>query len=158
RDAIAMLDHMRVEDRWIGAARRGGKAIAEGFVESLSAGTREIDVDAAPVMQRQHTQIVDAVAVVGVLMRVEDSIDPIDLGIEQLLAQIAAGVDQYTRRLRHALPPAFDQQRAAPATIAWLVGIAFAPVIADPGNTARGAAAQNGGDDPVRLGHGSAQA
>ena len=40
----------------------------------------EIDVDALAVVERQHAQIVDAVRVVGVLVRVEHRVDAIDVG------------------------------------------------------------------------------
>ena len=42
-------------------------------------------------------QIVDAVGVVGVLVGVEHAVEPIDVGIEQLLAQVRRGVDQDAR-------------------------------------------------------------
>ena len=48
-------------------------------------------------MQRQDPQIVDAVGVVGVFMGVEHRLDPIDLGLKHLFAQVAAGIDQDAR-------------------------------------------------------------
>ena len=39
-------------------------------------------------------QVVDAVGVVGVLMGEEDAVEPVDVGVEQLLAQVRRGVDQ----------------------------------------------------------------
>ena len=59
----------------------------------------EIDVDALAVVERQHAQVIDAVRVVGVLVRVEHRVDAIDLGVEQLLAQVAAGIDDDAGRL-----------------------------------------------------------
>ena len=43
---------------------------------------------------KKRAQIVDAVGMVGVLVGVEHAVEPIDLGIEQLLAQIRRRVDQ----------------------------------------------------------------
>ena len=42
----------------------------------------------------KRAQIVDAVRVVGMLVAIEDAVEPVDVGVEQLLAQIGRGVDQ----------------------------------------------------------------
>ena len=39
-------------------------------------------------------QVVDAVRVVGMLVGEENAVEPIDVGVEQLLAQVRRGVDQ----------------------------------------------------------------
>ena len=76
-------------------------------------------------MQHDGTQIVDAVGLVGVLMGQEHRIDVVDIGVDQLLAQVGRSVDHDPRRalVRHPL----DQQRTAAAAISRVVGIAGAP-------------------------------
>ncbi len=138
---LARLDCVGVEDRRIIAAGRRDEAVAEGFIEAFSACGAEVDVDAATVVEGQYSEVVDAVGVVGVLVGVEHGVDTIDLGVEQLLAEIDAGVDQDSRWLFNTLRPAFDQERAAAAAVARIRGIADAPVIADARDAAGGTAA-----------------
>ena len=76
-------------------------------------------------MQHDRTQIVDAVGLVGVLMGQKHGVDVIDLGIDQLLAQVGRGIDHDPRGAVRA--GALDQQRAAAAAVFWIVGIAGAP-------------------------------
>ena len=57
----------------------------------------EIDVDAAALVDEQRPQIVDAVRVVGMFMRDQHAVEPVDLGVEQLLAQVRRAVDQHAR-------------------------------------------------------------
>ncbi len=54
---------------------------------------------------KQRAQIVDAVGVVGMLVGVEHAVEPIDLGIEELLAQIRRGVDQDAGHAAASPPP-----------------------------------------------------
>ncbi len=57
----------------------------------------EIDVHAPALVHEQRAQVVDAVGMVGMLMGDQHAIEPIDLGVEQLLAQIRRAVDQNAR-------------------------------------------------------------
>ena len=91
----------------------------------------------------KRAQIVDAVGVVGMLMGVEHAVEPVDVGIEQLLAQIGRGVDQDAGDARQRIVP-LDQKRAAPAAVFRIVGIAGAPAQRRPRHAAGGAAAENG--------------
>ena len=91
--------------------------------------------------------------VVGVLVRVEHGLDPIDFGGEQLLAQVAAGVDDDAGRLVDAVRIALDQQRAAAAAVLRVFGVADAPVAADARHAAGGPAAHDGCDDALCLSH-----
>ena len=52
---------------------------------------------------------------VGMLMGVEHAVEPIDIGIQQLLAQIGRGVDQHPRRA--AGRAALYQKRGAPPAV-----------------------------------------
>jgi hypothetical protein len=69
--------------------------------------------------------------VVGVLVGVKHSLDAVDVGLEQLLAQIAAGVDEDASRRCLVAGIAFEQQRATSAAVLWIVWIANAPMAAN---------------------------
>jgi len=53
------------------------------------------DADAVPEVE--GAQVVDAVGLVGMLVRQEHRIDVVDIGIDELLAQVGRGVDHDTR-------------------------------------------------------------
>ena len=77
----------------------------------------------------ESAQLVDAVGMIGMLVRVEHRIDHADIVIEHLLAQIGRGVDQYASfAVRSRLP---NQERTSPAAILGVGGIALPPMIAD---------------------------
>src|SRR5690606_28192650 len=122
-------------------------------VQPLTTGLGIIDVDAPAIVQRQHAQVINAMRMVGMLMGKEHGVDPIDIGVEQLLAHIRSGVDQDSRWLFNAFRPTFNQQRTAPAAISRFLRIAGAPVIADARHATGRAAAENGRYDPVRRRH-----
>ena len=77
-----------VGDRRIFAAGRRHEAIAEAGVHGARRRLIEVDVDAATLVDEQRPQIVDAVRVVGVLMGDQHAIDPVDLGVQKLHAQV----------------------------------------------------------------------
>src|SRR5579872_2607808 len=79
---------------------------------------------------------------VGMFVAVEDAVQPIDFGIEQLVAQIGRGVDKNARDAPVAAP--LDQQRRAPATVLRIVRIAGAPAKRRSRHAGGRAAAQNG--------------
>ncbi len=80
---------------------------------------------------------------------VEDRIEAVGAGVEQLAAQVGRRVDQDARR---AL---VDQDRAAPAPVARVVGGADPAAAADHRHPARGAAAEDG--DPHEVSGGRAR-
>jgi hypothetical protein len=45
-------------------------------------------------LDEERAQIVDAMGVVGVFVRIEHAVEPIDLGVEELLTQIRRRIDQ----------------------------------------------------------------
>ena len=71
-------------------------------------------------------QIIDAVAMIGMVMRPDHRIDVGHVCVEQLFAQIGAGIDE------DAGSAAFDQHRSAATAVARLGRIACPPIIADP--------------------------
>jgi hypothetical protein len=72
------------------------------------------------------TEVVDTVAVIGMIVGPDDGIDRTDPGRQQLLAHVGAGIDQNSGIAM------LDQGRTAHSSIAWLGRIASPPIIADP--------------------------
>src|SRR5437899_2306412 len=116
---------MLARDRRILAAGRRHKAIAEALVERLRGRRVHIDWNALAAVNEQAAQVVDAVSVVGVLMGIKHGVDPIDVGVKQLLAQIRRRVDQDAGYGRAGTT--LDQQRSAASTVPGIVWIAVAP-------------------------------
>src|SRR4051794_35816797 len=92
-------------------------------------------------MDEQPAQVVDAVGMVGVLVGVEHGVDPIDLGVEKLLAQVGRCVDQHARDA--GVAAALHQERCAAAAVLRVVGIGVAPAERRAWHAARGAAAED---------------
>ncbi len=66
--------------------------------------------------------IVDAVTLVGVLVGPEHRVDALDLGVEELLANVGRGVDQ------EGLALILNQDRATGAPVAAVIGVGRAPL------------------------------
>src|SRR5579871_1035210 len=94
-DRFAGLDPMLVKNWRIVAAGRCHEAIAEAKIENPRSRLVEIDIDTSSMPQEQAAQIVDAVGVVGMLVREQYAIEPIDIGRQQLFAEIRRSVDQH---------------------------------------------------------------
>ena len=133
-----MLGH----DRRILAAGRRREAIAETGAHHLRRVFVEVDVDALPLLHEQRAQIVDAVGVVGVLVGVEDAVEPIDLGIEKLLAHIGRRIHQDACDAAGVVP--LDQKRGAPPAILRILRIAGAPAQGRTRHAAGRPAAEDG--------------
>ena len=123
--ALAGFDGMPRQDRRIVAAFGRDEAIGKPRHDVFGGRLIEVDGNAPALVQHDRAQIVDAVGLVGVLMGQEHRIDVIDIGVDQLLAQIGRGVDHDPRGAVRAR--ALDQQRAAAAAVFRIVGIAGAP-------------------------------
>ena len=141
RDLVARRQAMLADHRRVLAAGRRLEAIAEPGVHHRRGLFVEIDVDQSPLFEVQRAQVVDAVGVVGVLVGVEDGVDPIDLGIEKLLAQIGRRVDQDPGDAAGVVT--LDQERRAAAPVFRIVGIAGAPAQRRPRHAGGGSAAEN---------------
>ena len=77
---------------------------------------------------RQLPKIVDPVAVIRMIVRYDHPIDAGCPGRQQLLSKVRPAVDQ------QRLAPAFDQYRRPRSPVLGFMGIAVAPIIADPRN------------------------
>ena len=76
-------------------------------------------------MQHDRTEVVDAMGLIGMLMGQEYRVDVLDIGVDQLLAQIRRGIDDDARRALRRRP--LGEQRAAAAPVFRIAGIAFSP-------------------------------
>ncbi len=111
--------------RRIGAAGRRLEDVTKLAPQRF--GRRRVDMNSetSPHRHVDRPEIVDAVSMVGVLVADQHGVEASDVRVDQLLAQVRRRVDQ---RLRASLRPvAHDQNRAAAATIARIVGVAGAP-------------------------------
>src|SRR5688572_1688691 len=88
-------------------------------------------------MVRDMSQVIDAVAVVGMIMGDDHPFQVRDVRRQQLLPHIGTAIDQ------QPLAVAVDQDRRAGAAVLWLMGIAVAPVISNPRHAGRSPAAEN---------------
>src|SRR5262249_58724405 len=112
-------------DRRIRGARRRLQAIGEALVKRAGGALVDIERDALAAVNEQAAQVVNAVGMVGMLMRIEHGVEPIDLGVKQLLAQIRRRIDQDTGNARAGA--ALDQKRGAAPAVLGIARIAVAP-------------------------------
>ncbi len=111
------------------------EAIGEACLERAHGVGGSVDRQTLALQQIDRPQVINAVGVVGMVVRVPDGIERRDIGGEQLVAEIRRGVDQdagdaLVRFLLH-------QHRAAPAAVLRIGGITRTPVIADARHAAR---------------------
>ena len=110
------------------------EAIFESALEGLACRWLGPDTHPAPHVEEHAAQVVDAVGVVGVVVRVEHPVQGLDTRIEQLLAKVCGRVDKHRRAA--AFAEALDQQRAAPAPVLRVGRIASAPDRSDARHSA----------------------
>src|SRR5262245_28364875 len=137
----AGLEPVLRHDRRVLAARRRLEAIIEARAHRLRGGLVQIDVDPPPPVEEEPAQVVDAVGMIGVLVGEEHGVQPVDLGVEQLLAQVGRGVDQHAGNA-HPVAPLHQQRRPAPP-VPGIAGIAVSPAQGGTRNAAGGAAAED---------------
>src|SRR5688572_1532544 len=112
--------------------------VAEALAQTLDRIARRVARYRPLSRLAQRPQVVDSVAMIGVIVRPEHRVDPVDPGGQQLAAQVGCGVDQDPRPV-----VAFDDDRNAAAAIFWLCRVAQAPIVSDLGHPGRGARAQH---------------
>ena len=138
---------MRVKNGRIKGARLLSEAVLETAFQGRARCCVRPHADAAAHVEENATQIVDAVRVVGVVVRVEHAIQGLDARIEQLFAKIRGRIDQHGRTA--AFGKAIDQQRTAPPPVLRIGRIAGAP---DRPN-ARNPAGRTGAKQREACGH-----
>ena len=92
---------------------------------------------------RERAKLVDPVAVIGVVVGDDDTVDVTYAGGEQLGSEVGAAVDE------NRFAADFGEEGAAQAAVPGLGWIALAPVVADPGNAAR----RSGPEERQRVAH-----
>ena len=93
---------------WTGTGNRLlVEAILESVLEGLACRWLGPDPHPAPHIEEHAAQVVDAVGVVGVVVRVEHPVQGLDTRIEQLLAKVCGRVDKHRRAA--AFAEAVDQ-------------------------------------------------
>src|SRR5208337_739299 len=115
-----------------------GKGVADGQRRRLV----HEHVDTPPGLLVERSQIVDPMRVIGVRVGDQYGIDVLDVGLDQLLAQIRSRIDERGRDAVRA--DAFDERGRAAAAVARIGRVARAPPLLDAGNARRGAAAEDG--------------
>jgi hypothetical protein len=109
---------------WIPLAAR--ESVGEAPLQRVQRRLPCITDDGATESVKNLTDVVDAVTVIGVIVRPNDRVHCADVGGKQLLAHVGTGV------YKDADAVMLDEQRGAAAPVTRLRGIARAPVIADP--------------------------
>src|SRR6266481_4472920 len=97
RAALTGFDEVTVQDRRIVAFRWRHETIGKPQQDLIGGRLAQIDRNTPALMQHDGTEIVDAVGLVGMLMRQEYRVNVIDLGVDQLLAQ---GIAELRESLR----------------------------------------------------------
>src|SRR5436190_7646883 len=97
------------DNGWIFAAGRARETITELGVKRARRYFVEIDVEPSAAMDEERTQVVNAMRMVGMIVRIENGVQPVHAGIKQLFAQIRRGVDQ-NAGFAAALVCALDQK------------------------------------------------
>ena len=138
-DGERPVDLIAVDDRPVEAldvAPTAEQVVVAVGDEGQRRGCRE-GLDIMPDETLHHAQVVDTVDVIGMFMGVEHRIDLVDVGIQQLVAEVRRGVDQHRRAA------GLDQDRRPAAAVLRVVRVAHAPPVADRGHPARRPAAKH---------------
>ena len=126
---------MFIEQCRIMAAGGRFENITEIRAHDGGSGGVHIEVDFSPSHDNQRPDLVNSMNMVGVRMGQQNGVEPADAEPEQLFAKIRRHVDKDL-----GLGPVFatllDKERATPASVFGIVGIAGAPALADARNPA----------------------
>src|SRR4029079_6274717 len=126
RDRLAGHQTLFGGNRGILAAGRLHKTITEAGVHRPRCRLIQVDVDAPTLTHEQGPQVVDSVRMVGMLMRDQYAVEPVDFGVEKLHAQIRRTIDQNAGAVAIRIN-ALDKQRATPAAVLRVVRVARTP-------------------------------
>ena len=116
----------------IGIAMLSGEHISEPLPEAAGCLGTGKPRQTRAATKAERSEIVNAMTMIGVIVRPENAIDPVDGIFQQLLSQVGRGVHQqaFSR-------VALDDNRNSGAAIPGFGRIAFAPVVADTWHTSR---------------------
>jgi hypothetical protein len=122
-------------DWWIEA--RLDKGIDEPLGKLIEHISAPVYRDRSLQYLRKRAEIVDTMDMIGMIMRNDYGVYPVNFCFEQLLSEVRTTIDD------EALAGTLKQDRRSESPVARLVGVAFAPAIPDPRNTRRGSTAEN---------------
>ncbi|OIQ73337.1 hypothetical protein GALL_450290 [mine drainage metagenome] len=148
RDGEGAVDGVHVENRRVGRAIGLHEGIAKAGEQRLLRRTIGPDRQAFARVEHDLAQIVDAMHMVGVGMGVNHCVQFADARVKQLVAHVGRGVDQHAGGARVGVT--LDQQRAAAAAVFRVGRVASAPIAANAGHAAGGAATEDG---EAEIGH-----
>jgi len=114
------------------------KDIGKALLQASERKGSSIARDGLAGLLEHRPQIIDTVAMIGMIMSPDHCINMINAIVEKLVAQVGRGIDQYPGGR------AFHENRNAASAVFRFVGIASAPVIADPRYARRSPAPQYG--------------
>ena len=147
-----MLDQMRLQDRRIRASGWRFETIAETLFQPLHRGAVGMDVHQAIPADHKGAQVIDAMDMIGMRMRVDHAIDMSHRRQQHLSAEIGASIDG-NRGPGAIGPDALYQGRGAHAAVPGIGRITVTPVTIEAWYAWRRSAAENGEAEPV--GHGA---
>lgn len=124
------------------------ETISERFPQPKHRRHVGMDIDQLALVENETAQIVDAMDMVGMRMRINGRVKALDRRQQHLLAEIRPGVDDDSRAAAVGRDP-LDQCSGAHAPVLRIVRIAIAPVAGDARRARRRAAAENGEAQPV---------
>ena len=125
-----------VQQRRILAAGRRLENIVEMAAHDRRGRRIHVKIDLAPVHDDQRADVVDPVRMVGVRMGQQDAVEPVDVR-RRAIARARSGEVSTRTSVLAPSGPSLEQDRAAPAAVFRIVGIAGAPALADARHAAR---------------------
>src|SRR5690606_187386 len=133
---LDQLESLEMNDRRIAVTPR--EDIAEPLAQAARGFGRGEAGQRRVAREAHRPQVVDAVTMVGVVVRPEHRVDLVDAIVEELLTQVGRGIDK-----QPLARVAFDDNRDPCAPVLRLVGIALSPVVAEPRHAGRSAAPEH---------------
>jgi hypothetical protein len=134
-DQHFIIEQDRARGRRITVA--SAEDIAEAMLEHIERLLPRVTGHRLAAHVEDLPKIVDAVRMVGMLVGPDHRIERPDACRQQLPAHIGSGIDQNRGRI------ALDEDRRARTPVAWLVGIARAPIAPDTRHARRRTAAED---------------
>lgn len=110
--------------------------IGEALLQALECERASISGDRFALTLKNGSQIVNTMAMIGMVMRPDHRVDMINSIVEKLVAQIRRCIDQYPGRW------AFHKDRDTTPAVFRFIRVAIAPVVADPRHAGRSPASQ----------------
>ncbi len=135
---------MDIELRDVGAAVAVVEDVSKDALDDGKSGAGGVDRNAAGLMVVERADVIEAEDVVGMTVRVDDGVEAVDAGAQNLGAEVGRGVDDDITVARG------DQDGRAKAGVAGISRVADGAGTADGGNAGTRAGTEHG-DFEVHL-------